>query len=107
MSLRDLARAHLALSQKTVPLGQSLAVSQWDSLTGRDVAGTDGTSGTLGTNGTSGTASNSVQKNRHAQSAGLTDRWCDCGAFASLAWPTVARRDHWRCLECGPAMGRG
>ena len=49
----------------------------------------------------------SARRNRDALSAGLTDRWCDCGAFASLAWPTVGGRDHWRCLECGPAMGRG
>lgn len=49
----------------------------------------------------------SLRRNREAQFAGLTDRWCDCGAFASLAWPAVGRRDHWRCLECGPAQGRG
>lgn len=49
---------------------------------------------------------NNARKNREAQRAGLTDRWCDCGAFASLAWPSVGGRDYWRCLECGPVSGR-
>lgn len=48
-----------------------------------------------------------TRKNRDAQRAGLTDRWCSCGGLASLAWPIGDRREVWRCLECRPAMGRG
>ncbi|MFO1118125.1 MAG: hypothetical protein U1E28_20855 [Beijerinckiaceae bacterium] len=46
-----------------------------------------------------------ARKNRDAQRAGLTDRWCSCGAMASLAWPIGDRREAWRCLECSPVGG--
>lgn len=59
MSLRDLARAHVAATLSAVPVGQSLGVSQRDSTKHRPVmlpGGTSGTVGTLGTSGTGGTA---------------------------------------------------
>lgn len=44
----------------------------------------------------------SLRKNREAQRAGLTDRWCDCGSLATFAWPRrgTASRDVWRCIDC-------
>jgi len=47
-----------------------------------------------------------IRRNADAVLNGSTDRWCDCGARASFAWPSVGGHDRWRCLECGPALGR-
>lgn len=47
----------------------------------------------------------STRKNREALRAGLTDRWCSCGAMASLAWPIAGDREQWRCMECAPVGG--
>lgn len=50
----------------------------------------------------------SLRKNRDAQRAGLTDRWCACGSLASLAWPCgrTSFADIWRCLDCARTEGR-
>jgi hypothetical protein len=44
--------------------------------------------------------------NAEARATGLTDRFCACGALATLAWPDDDGRDVWRCLKCGPVRGR-
>jgi hypothetical protein len=45
-------------------------------------------------------------RNSEAMHAGSTDRFCGCGALATLAWPDDDGRDVWRCLKCGPVRGR-
>ena len=46
------------------------------------------------------------RRNAEAVRAGLTDRYCACGALATFAWPDDDGRAAWRCLECGPVRGR-
>lgn len=46
-----------------------------------------------------------TRKNRDAQRAGLTDRWCACGSLAPFAWPIGNQREVWRCLDCARTEG--
>lgn len=45
------------------------------------------------------------RRNAEAMRAGVTDRFCACGALATFAFDEGGQQI-WKCLECGPTDGR-
>lgn len=42
------------------------------------------------------------QRNAQAKQSNITDRFCQCGRLATLAWPDRERRELWKCDDCAP-----
>jgi hypothetical protein len=45
------------------------------------------------------------RENLRLKRQGSTLRFCQCGEFATRAWPHANGREIWFCLECEPAEG--
>jgi hypothetical protein len=115
-------QSHISLGIEAVrtPLAVRTRISSPDNLSGPDKCGQSGQPDSPDTSDRSDNPDKSdgleerllaarlaeaERDNLRLKRQGSTLRFCQCGEFATRAWPHAHGREIWFCLECEPAEG--